>query len=402
MLEFLGARADERKLRLFAVGCARRLEHLLADERSRAALEVAERYADGLATAEDLASAAQAAGDVAAQVTEEAGARATAAEAYIAWAAPQAARAAAAPDVRHVMSAAAEALAALTRAAPEGEEGFTERAERRYQSDLLRCLLGNPFRVVGVDPGWRTWNEGTVVHLARAIYERRSFDQLAILADALEEAGCTESEILSHCRGPGAHARGCWVLDRLLRKGLPAGACEHKQFVADTPFGVLLTQHRVVLLRGPLTEDTANVAVACLLYLQEQDDRAAVRLYIDSLGGLVAAGAAVRDTMDYVRVPVHTHCLGDAHGMAVVLLAHGAAGHRSACRDARLSVGEVTESPDRPAPRDRLARMTQMVAEFLSADTGRAVAEVSADLHAGQFFDADQARAYGLIDSVVA
>jgi ATP-dependent Clp protease protease subunit len=88
--------------------------------------------------------------------------------------------------------------------------------------------------------------------------------------------------------------------------------------------------------------------------------------------------------------------------MAAVLLAHGAAGHRSACRGARLSLGEVTESPDTPAPEDRLARMTQMLAEFLSADTGRPVAEVSADLHAGQFFDADQARAYGLIDSVVA
>jgi hypothetical protein len=63
-----------------------------------------------------------------------------------------------------------------------------------------------------------TWNDGIVIKLAQAIYEERAFDRLPILADALEEAGCSDTEILAHCRGPGPHVRGCWVVDLLLGK----------------------------------------------------------------------------------------------------------------------------------------------------------------------------------------
>jgi hypothetical protein len=76
-------------------------------------------------------------------------------------------------------------------------------------------VLGNPFRRTSVDPRART---GTVVSLAHSIYEARAFDRLPILADALEEAGCTDAEILTHCRGPGPHVRGCWVVDLILGK----------------------------------------------------------------------------------------------------------------------------------------------------------------------------------------
>jgi hypothetical protein len=84
------------------------------------------------------------------------------------------------------------------------------------QSALLRCIFGNPFRPVAFDPRWRT---ETAVALATGIYEHRAFDRLPILADALEEAGCDQPDVLAHCRQPdGLHARGCWVVDGVLGK----------------------------------------------------------------------------------------------------------------------------------------------------------------------------------------
>src|SRR5262249_30299121 len=85
---------------------------------------------------------------------------------------------------------------------------------RRCQVALLRDIVGNPFRSVAVD----LWNGATVVHLALAIYDDRAFDRLPILAAALEAAGCTDQDILAHCRGGGEHVRGCWVVDLLLGK----------------------------------------------------------------------------------------------------------------------------------------------------------------------------------------
>jgi hypothetical protein len=82
----------------------------------------------------------------------------------------------------------------------------------------IRDIFGNPFRPVAVDPDWLTWNGGTVPKLAQAIYDQRRFQDLPILADALEEAGCTNADILNHCRQPGEHVRGCWVVDLVLGK----------------------------------------------------------------------------------------------------------------------------------------------------------------------------------------
>lgn len=87
------------------------------------------------------------------------------------------------------------------------------RAEREPLAAALRCLFGNPFRPVRFSPAWRT---STAVALAGTIYDGRSFDILPILADALEDAGCEDPEVLAHCRGDGIHTRGCWVVDRVL------------------------------------------------------------------------------------------------------------------------------------------------------------------------------------------
>ena len=81
---------------------------------------------------------------------------------------------------------------------------------------VMRCVVGNPFRPVSFDPAWRT---SDVVALARGIYDERAFDRMPILADALQDAGCTNDDILSHCRDISTpHARGCWVVDFILSK----------------------------------------------------------------------------------------------------------------------------------------------------------------------------------------
>jgi hypothetical protein len=87
--------------------------------------------------------------------------------------------------------------------------------DRRKQAELLREIIGNPFRPVALDPAWRT---PTVVALASQMYESRDFGAMPILADALQDAGCDNEEVLHHCRGPGPHVRGCWVLDLVLGK----------------------------------------------------------------------------------------------------------------------------------------------------------------------------------------
>jgi hypothetical protein len=90
--------------------------------------------------------------------------------------------------------------------------------EGAAQARILRCILGNPFHPVVADPAWRTWNDSTIPRLAQAVYDDRTFAALPILADALEEAGCDNADILAHCRSGGEHVRGCWVVDLLLGK----------------------------------------------------------------------------------------------------------------------------------------------------------------------------------------
>jgi hypothetical protein len=94
-----------------------------------------------------------------------------------------------------------------------------EAAERATQAALLLDVFGSPFhRLPAPDPAWLTWNGGTVTKVAQAIYDERAFDRLPVLADALEDAGCTDPELLGHLRSPGPHARGCWAVDLLLGK----------------------------------------------------------------------------------------------------------------------------------------------------------------------------------------
>ena len=203
--------ASDRKLRLFAVACCRRLLHLRWPDAVQEALEVAERFVDGQATAEDLRRAAADAARY--DGTFPLGLRAGAV-----------ARACG-PDARDAASATGQVVSALYVAA--GRSDSVRRAEAAEHGDLLRCLFGNPFRVpVPIGPAVLTWNDGCVPKLVQAAYEERSWadgtldrTRLAVLADALEESGYVGAEILGHLRGPGPHVRGCHAVDAILGRG---------------------------------------------------------------------------------------------------------------------------------------------------------------------------------------
>jgi hypothetical protein len=207
---------SDRKRRLLACAYCRRVWEALTDERSRRAVEMAERLADGLATEQEVEFAAAAAEVVWKAQAQElwiAGNSATGAAAIASGAA------CAARSSLHATGQEALLLGAVgaTRETASTTAEFHQ-AERAEQLALLRCIFDNPFQPPTIAPAWRTWNNATIPRLAQEIYDSRAFDRLPILADALEEAGCTNAEILNHCRQPGPHARGCWVVDLILGK----------------------------------------------------------------------------------------------------------------------------------------------------------------------------------------
>lgn len=207
LLRFLGTRASDRKLRLFAVACCRRVWHLLTDQRSRQAVEVAKQYADGLVGRERLIVA-----------RDEAR---VARRRFLAPAEARASRAAnAAQDVVRDTgrSAAWNCMAETSRAISIGDTNHCDSAEMRQQAALFRSIFDNPFQTSTISTSWLVWHDGVVRTLAQVVYDERGFDHLPILADALEDAGCTDAAILDHLRSPGPHVRGCHVLDALLGK----------------------------------------------------------------------------------------------------------------------------------------------------------------------------------------
>ena len=184
MLAFLQSAGtpSERKLRLFAAACSRRIWNRI-DDLSRAAVETAEEFADGLASSDQLRAARLA--------CKSAGENAS-------W-----------------YSALSNAAIAARNAALSAQSAFDTLGECREQAALLRDIFGNPFHSISDDVCWSTT---AVVEIAGDIYEKRAFERLPFLADALQNAGCDSVEIIEHARKQAPHTRGCWVVDLILRK----------------------------------------------------------------------------------------------------------------------------------------------------------------------------------------
>ncbi len=218
MLEFLHGRANARKLRLLACACCRRIWNLLRDERSRNAVEVAERYSDGKATELELLYASDAAYGKACSDAFLEDSRTLSRPTSSPYDADVAAANAAWPDISSTIAFVVDVTTIAMNANAAKCKDAMRYDERAVQCDLLRDIFGNPFRAGTLDPEWLAWQDGTILKLAQSIYEERAFDHLPILADALEEAGCTNTDILDHCRQPGEHVCGCWVIDLILGK----------------------------------------------------------------------------------------------------------------------------------------------------------------------------------------
>jgi hypothetical protein len=197
---FVSATASKRRLRLVGCACCRRIWMLLSDEQTKRAVEGAELFADGLLpekSLQQLSSAAQTLWEKIDYENERARAGRAAAATYVS-------------SLHFDLNVLSNTMGAVAESRMRRQA-----AECRAQAAVLREVCGNPFRNASPEKSWLT---RTVISLAQVIYDERAFDRLPILADALEDAGCTNADILEHCRKPGEHCRGCWAVDLLLGK----------------------------------------------------------------------------------------------------------------------------------------------------------------------------------------
>ncbi|EOD40305.1 putative endopeptidase Clp [Emiliania huxleyi CCMP1516] len=167
-----------------------------------------------------------------------------------------------------------------------------------------------------------------------------------------------------------------------------------------------LLQERIVCLNGPIHDDTSNVVVAQLLYLESQSVEKPIYMYINSPGGVVTAGLAIYDTMQFVRPPVATLCVGQACSMGSLLLAAGAPGMRRALPNSRVMIHQPSGGVSGQATdieihaREILATRERLVGLY-AAHSGRTVEEIASAKERDHFMSPEQAREFGLIDEVV-
>jgi hypothetical protein len=207
MLAFLRGKASDRKLRLFACACCRRIWELFPDEANRVLVVAVEHRPDGTRDDPDLWEMI-----VASSARED---ECRGIDAF--WVAKYLGRGFYKYDALGSARVVADMVASRVRPKEHRE------AEWAAQAALFRDIFGNPFRPVVVDSGWLAWHGAAAVTLARAVYEERELPsghlgagRLAVLADMLEEAGCSDQQLLNHLRGSGPHVRGCFAVDALL------------------------------------------------------------------------------------------------------------------------------------------------------------------------------------------
>jgi hypothetical protein len=214
-----------RKFVLFGVACCRRRWRRVTDRATRALVDRAEQFVDGRATKEELAEAFSTAWPptLSAAGHKRLGEQgATSVQSLLIactgfWEGGQAPQGDQGYD--EAFAEVIDNLQALqTVATKRLTPRFLQKGSARH-AGLLHDIVGNPFRRAKCRRPWLTWNDGTVVRLARTIYEKQCFGDLPVLADALEDAGCDNAELIGHLRGPGPHVRGCWVVDLLLGLG---------------------------------------------------------------------------------------------------------------------------------------------------------------------------------------
>ena len=167
-----------------------------------------------------------------------------------------------------------------------------------------------------------------------------------------------------------------------------------------------LLKERIIFLGGPIDDSVANVVVAQLLFLESEDPDKDIHLYINSPGGVVTAGLAIYDTMQYIKPDVSTICIGQAASMASILLTAGAAGKRYALPQARIMIhqplgGAQGQSTDIQIQAKEILRLREVGNNILAHHTGQDSEKINVDTERDNFMSAEEAKAYGLIDEVV-
>ncbi len=167
-----------------------------------------------------------------------------------------------------------------------------------------------------------------------------------------------------------------------------------------------LLKDRIIFLGGTIEDHMANLIIAQLLFLESEDPDRDIHLYINSPGGVVTAGMAIYDTMQYLKAPVSTICVGQAASMGAVLLAAGAAGKRFALPHARVMIhqplgGFQGQATDIGIHAQEILRMRETLNGILAKHTGQKLDKVAADTERDFFMDSETARNYGIIDSIV-
>ncbi|MGI6082871.1 MAG: ATP-dependent Clp endopeptidase proteolytic subunit ClpP [Limnochordia bacterium] len=167
-----------------------------------------------------------------------------------------------------------------------------------------------------------------------------------------------------------------------------------------------LLKERIIFLGGPITDDVANLVIAQMLFLEAEDPEKDVILYINSPGGLMYAGLAIYDTMQYIRPDVSTFCVGMAASMAAILLTAGAKGKRKALPYSRIMIhqpvgGAQGQAKDVEIEAQEILRLKSIANEIIANHTGRALEAIQQDTDRNYYMSADEAVAYGLIDDVL-
>ncbi len=167
-----------------------------------------------------------------------------------------------------------------------------------------------------------------------------------------------------------------------------------------------LLQDRIIILGSPIDDNVASLIVAQLLFLQAQDAEKDISLYINSPGGIVTAGMAIYDTMQFLSCPVATYCVGQAASMGAVLLAAGAKGKRYALPNARIMIhqplgGAEGQATDVEIHAREIIRMKESLNGILASHCGKPIDEVARATERDNFMGAEEAKAFGLIDEVL-
>ena len=167
-----------------------------------------------------------------------------------------------------------------------------------------------------------------------------------------------------------------------------------------------LLQDRIVMLGGEVTDDSANSIVAQLLFLQAQDAKKEISMYINSPGGSVTAGLAIYDTMQFISCPVATYCIGQAASMGAVLLTAGEKGKRFALPNARIMIhqpwgGAEGKASDIEITAREILRLKEILNQILATHSGKSLEDVVRDTDRDHFMSAAEACTWGLIDKVL-